>query len=129
MVEDVRPGFAGEVQGLIDVFGWREFREGILAGQKFPIDEHPFPIFDANVGKIGFLPSPLAGDVAGFYSFAKGIVQDILMIYKGEFTGRVPEMVFRRNLVSGKVITITGLKPGQRSLYILKNPGSPWPTK
>ena len=84
---------------MIDVIGWREFREGILAGQKFPIDEHPFPIFDANVGKIGFLPAPLAGDVAGFYSFAKGIVQDILVIYKGEFTGRVPEMVFRRNLV------------------------------
>jgi hypothetical protein len=31
--------FAGEVQGLIEVVNWRECREGILAGQKFPIDE------------------------------------------------------------------------------------------
>jgi hypothetical protein len=87
--------FAGEMQGLIDVIGWREFREGILAGQKFPLDEHPFPVFDANVGKIGLLLAP----VAGFYSFAKGIVQDIRVIYKGEFSGVVPEREFRQKLV------------------------------
>jgi hypothetical protein len=88
--QSIAAAFAGEVQGLIEVVNWREFREGILAGQKFPIDEHPFPVFDANVGKIGLLPAPLAGEVAAFYSFAKGIVQDIRVIYKGdEFKGKV----------------------------------------
>jgi hypothetical protein len=97
--QSIAAAFAGEVQGLIDVIGWRETREGILAGRRCPIDEHPFPVFDAKVGKIGLLPAQLAGDVAGFYSFAKGIVQDIPVIYKGEFPGVVSETEFRQNFV------------------------------
>ena len=63
---------------------WREIREFIRRGYKFPFDDHPFPVFEANVGKIGLLPADLAGEVAGFYSHARGIVQDFLTINKGE---------------------------------------------
>jgi hypothetical protein len=41
--QSIAAAFAGEVQGLIEVVDWREFREGILVDQKFPIDEHAFP--------------------------------------------------------------------------------------
>jgi len=41
-------------------------------------------MFEANVSKIGLLPADLAGEVAGFYSHARGIVQDFLTINKGE---------------------------------------------
>ena len=82
--QSVAAAFAGEVQGFIDGMNWREIREFIRRGYKFPFDDHPFPVFEANVGKIGLLPADLAGEVAGFYSHARGIVQDFLTINKGE---------------------------------------------
>lgn len=54
------------------------------AGLQVPIDHHPFPMFEANVSQIGLLPADLAGEVAGFYSHARGIVRDFLTINKGE---------------------------------------------
>ena len=36
------------------------------------------------VGKIGFLPPDLARDVAGFYSHARRVVEEFLIINKGE---------------------------------------------
>jgi hypothetical protein len=83
--QSVAAAFAGEVQGFIDVINWRQTCEGLLERRKFPIDDHPFPVFEANVGKIGLLPADLAGTVAGFYSHARGMVQDFLTINKGEF--------------------------------------------
>jgi glycine cleavage system H lipoate-binding protein len=41
-------------------------------------------MFEANVSQIGLLPADLAGEVAGFYSHARGIVRDFLTINKGE---------------------------------------------
>ena len=82
--QSVAAAFAGELQGLIDVTEWRQTRELIPLGYKFPIDDHPFPVFEANVGKIGLLPADLAGEVAGFYSHARGIVQDFQTINRGE---------------------------------------------
>jgi len=52
--QSVAAAFAGELQGLIDVTEWRQTRELIPLGYKFPIDDHPFPVFEANVGKIGY---------------------------------------------------------------------------
>jgi hypothetical protein len=68
---------AGELQAIMDVFKWRQISELIPRGYKFPIGDNPFPVFDANVGKIGFLPADLAVKVAGFYGYAGGIVQDL----------------------------------------------------
>jgi hypothetical protein len=76
--------FAGEVRGFLEVVDWREAREGLLQGKNFPIDDHPFPVFEANVGKIGLLPKDLAGKVAGFYSYARGIVQDFRALWSGK---------------------------------------------
>ena len=39
-------------------------------------------MFDANVGKIGLPPAGLAGKMAGFFSRAGGMVQDLLTLYK-----------------------------------------------
>ena len=41
-------------------------------------------MFEANVSQIGLLPAGLAGEVAGFYGHARGIVRDFLTINKGE---------------------------------------------
>ena len=82
--QSVAAAFAGEVLGFMDAINWRGIREFIARGYKFPIDDHPFPVFEANVGKIGLLPADLAGEVAGFYSHARGIVQDVLTINRGE---------------------------------------------
>ena len=82
--QSVAAAFAGKVQGFTDVINWRGIREFILRGLQVPIDHHPFPMFEANVSQIGLLPADLAGEVAGFYSHARGIVQDFLTINKGE---------------------------------------------
>jgi hypothetical protein len=65
----------------------------------FPIDDHPFPVFEANVGKIGYLPADLAGKVTGFYSYARGIVQDFRTLWKKEPMRNESE--FRNRLVQG----------------------------
>jgi hypothetical protein len=49
----------------------------ILKGKGLPIEEHPFPVWEANVSKVGFLPADLAAKAAGFNSLAAGIVQDV----------------------------------------------------
>lgn len=47
----------------------------------FPIDEHPLPVFEQCVSKIGFLPADLASEVTKFYSYARSVVQDFRMLY------------------------------------------------
>jgi hypothetical protein len=73
----VAAAFAGEINAILGLVGWRRAREAVLKGKGFPIEEHPFPVWEANVGKVGLLPSGLAVKVAGFYSLASGIVQDL----------------------------------------------------
>jgi hypothetical protein len=94
--QSVASALAGEVQGFIDVVDSRQIRELIPKGYVFPIDDHPFPVFEANVGKIGALPPDLAAEVASFYSHARGTVQDLrtvrnqtAMLNAGEFNERV----------------------------------------
>src|SRR5262245_54402593 len=83
--QSVAAALAGEVQGLIDNMGMRQAAEGLLQGMRFPIDDHPFLIFEANVGKIGFLPPPLASRVGEFY---RGLVVDFRTLYKGDIPQR-----------------------------------------
>src|SRR5258708_4316218 len=52
---------AGEIQGFMGILTWRDTRELLQKGYKFPIDDGGFPEFEAHIGKIGFLPSDLAG--------------------------------------------------------------------
>ena len=72
---------AGEAQSFIEVMDWRKARELILMGHKFAIADHAFSVFEANVGKIGFLPPDLARKVTEFYSYAGGIVQDFQTLH------------------------------------------------
>jgi hypothetical protein len=97
--QSVAAALAGEVPGVINVINLRDACEGLLQGRTFPIDEHPFLVFEANVGKIGLLPVKLAGTVAEFYSIARGIVQDFRTIHKGDFPDKFSETEFRQSLV------------------------------
>jgi hypothetical protein len=98
--QSVAAALAGEVQGFIDVVKWREIRELIpLSGYKFPINDHPFPVFDANIGKIGLLPANLASEVVEYYSHASGVVQDFQTINKGEIL--LNEKELRAGLLKG----------------------------
>jgi hypothetical protein len=82
--QSVAAALAGEVEAFMAVTEWYQTREFISRGYRSPIDDHPFPVFEANVGKIGFLPPDLARDVAGFYSHARRVVEEFLIINKGE---------------------------------------------
>ncbi len=77
----VAAALAGEAQSFIEVMDWRKARELILMGHKFAIADHAFSVFEANVGKIGFLPPDLARKVTEFYSYAGGIVQDFQTLH------------------------------------------------
>jgi hypothetical protein len=82
--QSVAAALAGEVEAFMAVTEWYQTREFISRGYRSQIDDHPFPVFEANVGKIGFLPPDLARDVAGFYSHARRVVEEFLIINKGE---------------------------------------------
>jgi hypothetical protein len=80
--QSVAAALAGEVQAIIDVIDWRQIVELIPHGYKFPVDAHPFPVFEAHIGNIGLLPADLSAKVATYYAHARGIVQDFQTIYK-----------------------------------------------
>jgi hypothetical protein len=82
--QSVAAALAGEVEAFVAVTEWYQTREFVSRGYRTQIDDHPFPVFEANVGKIGFLPPDLARDVAGFYSHARRVVEEFLIINKGE---------------------------------------------
>jgi hypothetical protein len=79
---------AAEVEAVKSYAEYRNFRQMIAACIEttktqnklvyltFPIDVRPFPVFEENVGKIGFLPSDLARQVTQFYSYARASAQD-----------------------------------------------------
>jgi hypothetical protein len=111
--QSVSAAFAGEVQALLDVIDWPQILELLPVGYKCPIDDHPFPVFEANVGKIGLLPADLATKVAVFYSFAGGIVQDFRTIKKDEIH-KGAETGFREHLarrIKTMLIKGNGLVP------------------
>ena len=83
--QSVAAAFAGEVQGFIDVVDWLDWGRtfyGLIQIRKIPIEDSPFPVFEANAGKIGLLPADLAAKVAGFYTFARGILQELRAVNK-----------------------------------------------
>ena len=92
----VAAAFAGEIHAILGVVGWRRAREAILKGKSFPIEEHPFPVWEANVSNVGCLPADLAAKVAGFYSLAAGIAQDLKTLNSHAQVGSPDE--FRESL-------------------------------
>jgi hypothetical protein len=96
--QSVAAAFAGEVQATIDVIDWRQILELIPRGYKFPVDDHPFPVFEANIRNIGLLPADLSAKVATYYGHAREIVQDFRTVYKDEVAPGT-ETKFRERLV------------------------------
>jgi hypothetical protein len=103
---------AGEVQGVMDVVARRQAADRLERGESFAIDDHPFLVFEANVGKIGFLPAALASSVAGFYSEARGMAVDFRTLYKGEVRAGFQADEFRKRLANN----IRALEPKARDL-------------
>jgi hypothetical protein len=67
---------------------------GKLGYLRFLIDDHPFPAFEENVSKIGFLPADLARQVTQFYTYARSAVQDIRTLYSDNlYTWPIPAAV------------------------------------
>jgi hypothetical protein len=99
----VAAALAAEIQGFVDVTDWRQARERIPQGYKFAIDDHPFPVFEGKIGKLGLLPADLASKVAGFYSYARGIVQDFRTLHSEDPARWAPgqDKEFRERLVEG----------------------------
>jgi hypothetical protein len=83
--QSVAAAFAAEVQGIVDLIYVRQVLELIPLGYKFAIEPN-FPVFEANIGKIGLLPTELARKVAGFYNYAAGIFLDVRTINNDEIT-------------------------------------------
>jgi len=89
----IAAALAGEVEAAKSVAEFRQFRpiiesclestkaQGKLVYLRFSFDDHPFPVFEQNVSKIGFLPQDLARQVTEFYSYARSSVQDLRTLY------------------------------------------------
>jgi hypothetical protein len=61
---------------------------------RFPIQDHPLPVFEESVGKIGLLPVALATEVRTFYTYAIAAVQDFRTLYNANLYDRpVDELI------------------------------------
>jgi hypothetical protein len=98
--QSVAIALAGEIQGFVGVLNWRNTRDLLKKGYKFPIGEGPFPVFAAFLSKIGYLPSELTGQVVDFYTCASGIAQDFSTLNTQQFAPG-QETKFRENLIKG----------------------------
>jgi hypothetical protein len=95
--QSVAAAFAAEVQGVLGYLEWDQSCKDLLDGRRFLVGDLHFPVFEANVGKIGLLPSDCAAKVAGFYNYAESIFQDFRLIYKDEIP-RESERAFTERL-------------------------------
>jgi hypothetical protein len=57
-------------------------------GGRYPVEERAFPIFEANLAKIGLLPVDLVGKVSVFYSELGGVFQDFRTLWLALIEGR-----------------------------------------
>jgi hypothetical protein len=76
----VAAAVAGEIQCIVGAINWRSARKTIEQG-KVPSAQPSFPVFEANVSKIGLLPVDLAGKVALFYSNLVGVFLDFRTLH------------------------------------------------
>jgi hypothetical protein len=122
--QSLAAALASEVQGVMGVVARRQTADRLEQGERFAIDDHPLLVFEATVGKIGFLPAPLASKVVGFYSEARGMAVDFRTLYKGEVPVGFPEEVFRKRLANN----IRALEPEAEALVdeLRKGAARPW---
>jgi hypothetical protein len=79
---------AGEIQCVVDARNWHDARKDIEQGKAIPVDERAFPIFEANLAKIGLLPVDLVGKVSVFYSELGGVFQDFRTLWVALIEGK-----------------------------------------
>lgn len=80
--------FAGEIRCVVKARNWR-LAPQVIAEGKVPRAEASFPIFEANVAKIGLLPVDLAGKIALFYSDLAGVFLDFKTLHGAVITREI----------------------------------------
>jgi hypothetical protein len=80
--QNIAAAFAGQIEAPRGIVEYREIRQltercielttanSELVYLRFSVEDPPFPVFEANVNKIGFLPADLAHAVAEYYMYA-----------------------------------------------------------
>lgn len=111
----IAAALAAEIEAVKTVAEFREYRRLIQdcidvtkANKKakwyaISVADHPFPVFENNVNKIGFLPAELARQVTTFYSYASGVVNDFRSLSTANlYNWPVSEVViFLENVAAG----------------------------
>jgi hypothetical protein len=93
--------FVGEISALIEICKRRQYIENIRAlineaktkqaepnknvWFHFSVRRNPFPVYDANVTRLGILSDPLPGQIARFYTQSSSILEDIADMREGKF--------------------------------------------
>jgi hypothetical protein len=90
--QSIAAAFAGEIQCIVEATNWHDARRDIEQGKAVAVEEHAFPIFEANLSKIGLLPVDIAGKVAVFYSELGGVFQDFRTLWERSLNGRTLPM-------------------------------------
>lgn len=127
--QSLAAALAGEIQCVVESTNWRDAREDIEQDRVVPVDEHAFPIFEANVAKIGLLPVDLAGKVAVFYSELGAIFQDFRTLRNPIFESSASRQFETRFLQrmdaaekKAKVLLIEPKKEAARPWYYYMQP-------
>ncbi len=126
----------GEVSALIDISERRNYIEGLRelisrakankdAPDKsvwyhFSVRRNPFPVYDANLTRIGILRDPLPRHIARFYAMSSSILEDIADMREGKMQRGRDESIhcleellklFEDTLVLGRKIVSDGHSP------------------
>jgi hypothetical protein len=93
--------FIGEISALLEICKRRQYIEhirAVIAEAKskqvepnknvwfhFSVRRNPFPVYDANVTRLGLLTDPLPRQIARFYTQSSSILEDIADMREGKF--------------------------------------------
>jgi hypothetical protein len=99
--QSLAAALAGEIQCIVEATNWKDARRDVEQGKVVAVDERAFPIFDANLAKIGLLPADLAGKVAVFYHELGSVFQDFRTLWGALMEGKSIRNIdqFRTRLV------------------------------
>jgi hypothetical protein len=98
--ESLTGAFVGEISAVIEICKRRQYIENIRAlvteakarqaepnksvWFHFSIRRNPFPVYDANVTRLGLLKDPLPRQIARFYTQSSSILEDIADMREGK---------------------------------------------
>jgi len=98
--ESLTGAFVGEISAVLEICKRRQYIESIRAliteakAQQaepnksvwfhFSVRRNPFPVYDANVSRLGLLNDPLPRQIARFYTQSSSILEDIADMREGK---------------------------------------------